>query len=572
MTDEPSQDITAATPRSQAKASAQHEDNASTGRAVRKVSGLTIISRIAGLIRDLVTVRIFGDTAIGSAFAAAFAIPNLFRRLFGEGALSAAFLPAYARLLNAEPPAAHAIASLVIGILAVVTGVLTLLGGGALIALALLLPHNPDREFSLILVAAMLPYMPLICVAAILGGMLQAHGRFGPWAAAPIILNICILAAAGPFFITPNADPHRWAYYIAGAVVAAGVIQVAWSLHMLKGHAQWTRKFDAARHEARALLIRIIPALIGLGTLQLNAMFDTLIAMWPNWVGPTIAGRDYPLDEAANAVLFYAQRLYQFPLGVFGIAVATVVFPQLARASADPAAFVRTLRNGIRLSLFIALPASVGLALVRDDLVRTVYSGLGGGFSAEGVARAASVVLGYSIAVWSYSLTHVLTRAFYAKGDTRTPMNAAIATVALNLSLNIILIWPLKEAGLAWSTAIASVAQVLLLGKLAKGRLVSGPMFDADTIASIVRTVGASVIMGLAVAVVSWFWPDRLSWASSAAALAACVLTGATVYGALAAVRRADELRWLLGRNSAITPRNADTPADAHDPEHRRDH
>lgn len=523
---------------------------ASAGRAVRNVSGLTIVSRVAGLFRDLVTVRIFGDTAIGSAFAAAFAIPNLFRRLFGEGALSAAFLPAYTRLLKTDPPAAHAIASLVIGLLAAITGALALLGGGVLIALVQLLPSNPDREFSLLLVATMLPYMPLICVAAILGGMLQAHGRFVPWAAAPIILNLCILAVAAPFFMTPDADPHRWAFYIGGAVVGAGVIQIAWSLWMLKGRASWTRRFDAAKGETRVLLVRIVPALIGLGTLQLNAMLDTLIAMWPNWVGPTVLGRAYPLDEASNAVLFYAQRLYQFPLGVFGIAVATVVFPQLARASTDPVAFLRTLRNGIRLSLFIALPASVGLALVREDLVWTVYTGLGGGFSADGVARAASVVLGYSVAVWSYSLVHVMTRAFYASGDTRTPMYAAIATVGLNLTLNLILIWPFKEAGLAWSTAIASIAQAVLLAVLARKRLITGPVLCAETRASVIRTIGTSIAMGLAVLLVGWAWPARTSWGAHAAALATAVATGAIVYAGLASLTRAPELRWLIGRRS----------------------
>ena len=521
------------------------------GRAVRNVGGLTVLSRIAGLIRDLVTVRIFGDTATGSAFAAAFAIPNLFRRLFGEGALSAAFLPAYARLLKTDPPAAHAIASLVIGVLATITGLLALLGGGVLITLALTLPTDPTRTFSLFLVAAMLPYMPLICTAAILGGMLQAHNRFVPWAAAPIILNLCILAAAAPFFAINNADSQRWAFYIAGAIIAAGVIQVLWSLRMLKGCAAWTRRFVAAKGEAKALLVRIVPALIGLGALQLNAFLDTLIAMWPNWVGPTILGRDYPLDEASNAVLFYAQRLYQFPLGVFGIAVATVVFPQLARASTDPASFVRTLRNGVRLSLFIALPASVGLVLVRDPLVQTVYSGFGDGFSADGIARASSVVLGYAVAIWSYSLVHVLTRAFYAVGDTRTPMTVSLVTVAFNLALNLILIWPLKEAGLAWSTAAASILQLAVLSALARRKLAPEPLLARDARASIMRTTALSLVMGSAVLAVAALLPDPISWVSNAGTLTALIATGAIVFGLGAVLSKAPEFGWLLGRNSS---------------------
>ncbi|MBZ0173411.1 MAG: polysaccharide biosynthesis C-terminal domain-containing protein, partial [Phycisphaerales bacterium] len=378
---------------------------------------------------------------------------------------------------------------------------------------------------------------------------LQAHGRFAPWAAAPIILNACILAVGVPFFFVEGAAPEDWAYIIGVAVVIAGVVQIAWSVWMLKGRAEWTRRIASARDETVALFKRMIPALIGLGTLQLNSMLDTLIAMWPNWVGPTIFGVDYPLNTASNAVLFYAQRLYQFPLGVFGIAVATVVFPELARFADNKPAFMRTLRHGVRLSLFIALPASVGLALVRDDLVRTVYTGLGTGFSEAGAARAAGVVLGYSIAVWSYSLMHVYTRAFYAAGDTRTPMLTAFATVALNLTLNVTLIWPLGEAGLAWSTAISSIFQLVLLCRIARRRLLAGPLLDSETKSSVVRTIGTSIAMGIVVAAVVAFWPARSTWGAHAGVLAVAVVAGAAVYAGLARFVRAPELRWLLARH-----------------------
>ena len=538
---------------------------AGTGRAIRTVSGLTVLSRCFGLARDLVTVRIFGDTAVGSAFAAAFAIPNLFRRLFGEGALSAAFLPAYARLLKHEPETAHALASLVIGVLAAITGAIALAGGAGLLALVFSLEPDADRTLSLLLVVVMLPYMPLICVAAILGGMLQAHGRFAPWAAAPIILNSCILIAGVPFFFVEGADPGAWAYRIGAAVVVAGVVQAGWSVWMLRGRAQWTTRVARAKPEAAAMFRRMGPALIGLGTLQINSMLDTLIAMWPNWVGPTVLGVRYPLDEASNAVLFYAQRLYQFPLGVFGIAVATVIFPELARRAGDNTAFMRTLRHGVRLSLFIALPASVGLALVRTDLVHTVYTGLGRGFSEDGVARAARVVLGYSVAVWSYSLMHVFTRAFYAAGDTRTPMFTAFASVALNLTLNLLLIWPMREAGLAWSTAISSIFQLTLLALLARRRLLGGMgLLDRETRASVVRTVGMSIAMGLAVAAVVVLWP-RLrigDWLADASGLAASVVVGAAVYAA--AARRTPEMRWLLAGHDETPDGDTD---DRHTPE-----
>lgn len=519
-----------------------------TGRDVRRVAGITVFSRVFGLARDLVTVRIFGDTVIGSAFAAAFAIPNLFRRLFGEGALSAAFLPAYAKALTRDPATAHALASLVVGVLAGITGLLALAGGAGVLAAVFMLPPDADRAISLMLVAVMLPYMPLICVAAVMGGMLQAHGRFGPWAAAPVLLNACVLAAGVPFFFVDNADPARWAFYIGAAVVVAGVAQILWSLAALRGRANWTTDIARAKAESRALFARMIPALIGLGTLQLNSMLDTLIAMWPNWVGPTVAGVAYPLDGASNSILFFAQRLYQFPLGVFGIAVATVVFPELARRAHDKAGFAETLRHGLRLSLFISVPASLGLALVAPDLVAVVFTGGGGGFSDDGASRATQVLYGYALAVWSYALVHVLTRAFYASGDTRTPMVVAVRTVGLNIVLNLILIWPLREAGLAWSTAIASVVQVVVLTRLARGRLLGEPLLDAQTASAVRRTVGTSIAMGLAVAAVVFVWPVRTDWTAHAAALASAVVVGAAVYGLLARLMGAHELRWLLAR------------------------
>ncbi len=520
------------------------DSGAGIGRAVRTVSGLTLVSRVMGLVRDLATVRIFGDTAVGSAFAAAFAIPNMFRRLFGEGALSAAFLPEYARLDEREPDAAGAFARLTLLMLALVTGGLTVLIELGVLAALLLSPTDAERDLSLRLVMLMLPYMPLVCLAAIMGGMLQAHGRFAVWAAAPIILNLFVIGACAPYWLVEGSTPAGWAYVIGIAAVAAGAVQTLWSWAALRRRVRWGAASAEAWSRVRAMLWRMGPVLIGLGTLQLNALVDTLIAMWPVWVGPEIAGRAYPLDEASNAVLYYAQRLYQFPLGVFGVAVATAVFPALSRASDDDGRFLGTLRKGVRLSLFIALPASLGLALVREDLVATLYSGLGDGFSDEGVRRAGWVVLGYSVGVWAYSLNQIWTRAFYARGDTATPMRIAIAMVGLNVVLNLILIWRLREAGLAWGTSIAAITQCVLLGLMARRRF--GADADAAARSSIARTVLLTIAMGTVVVGVMLAWPEPMSWGGHAARLAAGVVVGGGVYGLLSLALRAPELSWLL--------------------------
>ncbi|MEM0982874.1 MAG: murein biosynthesis integral membrane protein MurJ, partial [Planctomycetota bacterium] len=498
-----------------------------------------------------VTVRIFADTAIGSAFAAAFMVPNLFRRLLGEGALSAAFLPSYAQLLESDEDKAHAFSSLVVATLALLTGALTLLLEAVLLAVLLFAPGDPNRVLVVSLTMAMLPFMPLICVAAVLGGMLQTRGRFGPWAAAPIILNLSIIAACVPYFLIDGASRRAWAFVIAGAVVFAGAMQVWWSLRALKGLTLWTRAWSAARPEAVSLLRRLGPAILGLGTLQLNAMLDTLIAIYPNVVGPRLpawlGGLTYPLDESSNAVIFYAQRLYQFPLGVFGIAVATVAFPALSRAANDATAFTAALRRALRLSLFIGIPASAGLLLVRDDLVRVVFTGAGG-FSAGGAHAAAAILAGYAPAVWAYSVNHVLTRAFYARGDTATPVKAALATVGLNLALNVILIWPFREAGLAVSTAISATLQVVLLARWL-GRDSGISLFNAALQASLTKTVTSTAVVCAAVALASAVVGPRETWSSATLGLVVAVLAGALAHAVASAAQRAPELGWLLGRS-----------------------
>ncbi len=528
-------------------------------RSVRTVSGLTLVSRILGLVRDLVTVRIFGDTAVGSAFAAAFAIPNVFRRLFGEGALSAAFLPAYARLSDGDATTARALARHTLVWLALITGALTVLAEVALLAVILLTPDDAVRDLSLGLVMATLPFMPLVCAAAILGGMLQVHGRFGPLAAAPIILNVCLIAVGGAYFLMGRGDPVPWAYALAGAAVVAGVLQVLWSLAALRavgrgagdgGEARAAR--ERVRAESRAVFRRFLPAVLGLGTLQINSLVDTLVAMWPVWVGPTILGRAYPLDEASNAILFYSQRLYQFPLGVFGIAVATVAFPELSRAAArargpggDPLA--ETLRRGLRLSLFIGLPATVGLWIVAPHLVITVLTG-GNGFTPDGAARAVAVLQGYAVAIWAYSVNHVLTRAFYAAEDTVTPVRIAAAFVGVNLVLNLVLIWWLREAGMAWATAISAVGQTVFLALALNARHLHAPLLDRAALKAIGKMVLSSAVMGVGVWLVLEAIGAGPGWGSHALALGAATIGGAGVYGAVAARFGLPELGELIGR------------------------
>jgi putative peptidoglycan lipid II flippase len=516
----------------------------------RTVSALTLVSRFSGLARDAAMSRIFGAGVAMDAFAFAFMVPNLFRRLFGEGALGSSFLPVYTRLEAQRPEVARPLAWLVLSRTAVALAAMTLLGEAILIAVW----PAPEREsatLSAMLVAILLPYMPLVCLVALMGAVLQVHHRFGPTAASPIILNLAIVAAAtipwavdGPDALSPRAH----VMLVGGSVLVAGIVQVIWSALALRGTGvRPMRAPPEARAPFREVILKTVPMALGLGVLQVNTFVDGLIASYPNNFGPTIFGVPFPLEKGSMATLGFAQRLYEFPLGVFGISVATAIFPLLARQSGDPVAFLASLRRGLRLTVFIGLPASMGLFIVRDQLSAVVFQG--GDFSSADSARVGSILAGFAVAIWAYSANQVLTRAFYARGDSMTPVKVSMAMVGLNFLLNITLIWtPLNVAGLAWSTAICAILQTVALERLLARRL--GRVVDAEVRASWLRTLGATLAMGALTGAAALWLPDQGSWTAMALTLAALVAIGGAAMLGTAWMLGMPELRWAFGRQS----------------------
>ncbi len=505
---------------------------------------LTLVSRATGLARDAALARVFGADALMDAFNFGFIIPNLFRRLFGEGAMSASFLRVYAQLERSDPLSARMLATLNVGFLIVVLGGLTLLGEAVLF----LLSQRSATEGGLLtlrLTMVMLPFMPLVCLTAFLGAMLQVHGRFGPSASVPIVLNVCVVAAAvglGGFF---GADRVSHIAAVAIAVIAAGIIQVAWMLLALRGDHWLVRGATEARSHLGEVLRQAGPMILGLGAIQINTFVDGVIASYPTTIGPTIFGVAYPLKEGALASLGYAQRLYEFPLGVFGIAVATAIFPALARQAADAEAFAGILRRGLRLVVFIGLPASAGLMLVGPALVDVIYKG--GEFGATSAERVWRCLLGYAPAVWAYSMTHVVTRAFYARNDAFTPLRLAVAMVGLNFLLNVTLIWtPLRESGLAWSTSACAMIQAAVLLRLMRRQ--AGAILDRDVLAGWARSAAITAGMVVTVLLVIRVLPASSTWRESLLNLLAPVAAGGAVFAAAARALRMPELRWSLGR------------------------
>ncbi len=546
----------------------------------RIVAGLTLISRMAGVVRDAVCSRFFGAGPIWSAFAFAFLIPNLFRRLFGEGALSAAFLPEYARLAENDPKAAGRFATLILGFVLAVLGIITIVGE---VVLLIVLNWNTNqsvangvagdaiiasRELVITLLMVMLPYMPLICLVALIGAMLQSHRTFGPTAAAPIVLNLCIISAAAwaAFAVQSEGGDatqqlRSGVILVSISVIVAGILQLGWSVIALTRIGVFRHivgqpsAIDSdTRKRGKQMIRLLIPMLIGLGALQLNTLIDGLIASYPIWASDSIFGTPYPLDVKSNSILFFTQRLYQFPLGVFGIAVATAIFPALARTAKlddDRGAFSQTFRQGIRLSLFIGLPASLGLILVRTPLASVILRG--NQFVDSDVARVAWVLCGYAPAVWAYSLNQVLTRAFYAHDDAKTPVRVALWMMGLNLILNCSLIWWLGEAGLAWSTSICAILQALILLRLSR-RFLDEPILGRDVEKAVRWTIVATLAMGAVVGIAcGWLsgQVDSTTWMGHFIVLATGMGLGIGTFVAITRVFRMEELGWIIrGRTS----------------------
>lgn len=505
---------------------------------------LTFLSRITGLIRDGAISRIFGTGVFASAFYFAFQIPNLFRRLFGEGALSAAFLPSYVKLQEKDPQLAKALATLTISKLFVLLGSIVIIGE---LLLWFILSQQTTPSQSLQLTMVMLPYMPLVCVVAIFAAMLHVHDRFGPPAAAPIVLNgLMIVALYGFWNVFENSLHHLM--ILGVAVVVAGIIQIIWSLYAMRRFGWYTRSTHGGRNELRTMMRKTVPMVLALGTLQINTLLDGLIASWPTVFGESFFGLEYPLPEGAMGSLSWAQRLYQFPLGVFGIAVATAIYPLLAKQEKDVASFTTTIHRALRMVVFIGLPASLGLIIVRNPLAATIFQG--GSFTSEDSLIVGSILLGYAPAVWAYSMLHVLTKAFYAKDDAMTPVKVAIFVVILNFILNITLIWtPLGTSALAWSTAVCAVLQVSVLVVLIRPHVTN--LVDAAVLKSWGLTSALTVTMGAIVAIVlNMLWTENGTWLDSVYCLVACVISGVTIFLMSSFALKMPELYWFFGRKA----------------------
>ena len=491
LTESQSADDRIASPRSQGRRIAA---------GFRVVSVMTLMSRVLGMLRDMAMAYAFGAGPVMDAFTVAFRIPNLARRLFGEGALTTAFLPVFVREIETQgTDAARRVTTAV----AIALGT-TLLGlviiGELLLGLTwLAVPAGSDAQLLIRLTAIMLPYLLLICLAAQFSAVLQSVERFFWPALLPMLLNVVWITAV--FLATPFSAAEVRIQAVSASVVLAGVLQCGVSLWAVRFAGftfapAWREALSQVREIARTMG----PIVLGLSITQINVIADSLLAwgLAPPAVSgttadPMFASIPWPLEPGTASALFYAQRMHQFPIGVIGVALGTVLFPLLSRhvERGELEQVGRDQTLGIRLALAVGVPASLGLMLLSEPIAVLLFQR--GAFTGDDAAMTAQCIRAYGLGVWA-SLTMILVhRGFYALGDRSTPIRYGLWGVAMNLVLNLLLVWPLAGAGLAWATSLTAILQVGLLVAAYQRQL--GLLELSDVKRTAIRTVLVSAVM-----------------------------------------------------------------------------
>ncbi len=525
-----------------------HESAPRVLRAVSVVSLMTAVSRVLGLVREIAMAYFFGTSALKSAFDLAFVIPNLFRRLFGEGALSSAFVPVFSESLVKEGrDSALRFAARVISLLVAVLGAVTVLGILLTWPLAGLLPPDSRWLIPLPMLRIMLPYALLICVAALLSGMLNALGRFAIASLTPFLLNfiwIVTLCVACPLL---RGLPDTQIIVLSWAILAAGLAQMLFQLPALAREGfRFRLVFRALLSDPklRRVLTLMAPAALGIGIIQINVCLDKFLAFWA--------------DPAAPAALEYAERIVYLPLGMFGTAFMTVLLPTFSRqaATGDTALMRETLERAIRNLAVIMAPCSAALLVLALPVISLIYNIKGGCFDGNSAVLSARALAAYAPGLLVFSLQKALTPVFYGLQDLKTPVRVSLIGLVLNVTLNVASVVVLphgwKHVGIAGSTVFTSLVNGVMLAVLLRRR--GAFLRMAGVVGAVVRAVLCATLMAFAALAVYAVCrqglahgEEGLSKGAEIMAMAITVAAGMAVYvGAMATVSR-NELREMVG-------------------------
>src|SRR5438094_7107066 len=493
----------------------------------------TLLSRVLGFARDMVLARLFGAAPSADAFFVAYRIPNLLRELFAEGSMSAAFIPVFSEYLaqRTKRDAWELASAAFTTLLTILTGVCVLgIFASPWIVMLIAPGFSGDAEqqaLTILLTRIMFPYLLFIGLAALAMGVLNSVRSFAAPAFSPVLFNIAIIAAA--FLLAPLfAEPIL---AVAVGVVIGGLAQFLSQLPALRqADLLFGWRFDFAHVGVRRIALLMAPALIGLSVTQINILVSTILASYfPG--GPTY--------------LFYGMRLIHFPLGIFGVALATALLPSLSTQAAkgELDALRGTLGFGLRLIFFIIVPAMVGLILLRVPIVHLFFEH--GRFSAADTQGTAAAVLAYAVGLWAFAGVRIVISAFYSLQDTRTPVLVAVVALAANIALSLLLMGPLRHAGLALATALSAILNMGLLVVFLARRL--GAFGWEAILRSHARVLLASVpivvtclwVAGLGV------WAQPEAWAAKTIMLIVGIGISVAGYVTVHALLGSDELDFL---------------------------
>jgi putative peptidoglycan lipid II flippase len=484
------------------------------------VSGFTLASRVTGFLRDIVLAAVLGAGPVADAFFVALRLPNHFRAIFAEGAFNAAFVPAYARLRTTGGAGQ-------VGVFA--DRIFTLLLASQVVLLAIALLFTPwvigllapgfvkgSMQFDLAvdLTRITFPYLLLVALVTLYGGILNAHGRFAAAAAASILLNLSMIAtlAVAVLFPTPG-HAAAWGVFVAGCLEVLLVGGDAFRQGALP-RLRWPR-FDP---DVKAFLKRFAPATVGSAETQIALFLDTILATL--------------LATGALSSLYYADRLNQLPIGVIGIAAGTVLLPEMANriAGGDEKGARHAQNRAIEFTLLLSIPCFVAFLLVPDAIMRGMFSR--GAFTEANAAAAAATLAAYAIGLMPFVLIRSMAVTFLSRGDTFTPVKALFFAVTVNVALKVLLYEQYAQVGLAFATSIGAWVNVTLLWWFAnREHLIT---FDERLRQSVVKLAAAAVALALALYIGDRVLPDLFSGLTklrAEATLAVLAIIGLMVYG-----------------------------------------
>jgi len=479
------------------------------------VSAMTSLSRVTGFIRDMVYAQMFGAGAGTDAFFVAFRIPNFLRRLFAEGAFSQAFVPVFSEYQTQRSH--EELKELVDQVAGTLGAILLLISAIGVVAAPLLIllfapGFSADAgkyEMTVAMLRITFPYLFFISLTAFAGGVLNSCGKFAIPAITPVLLNLTMIAAA--LWLAPRmAQP---VVGLAWGVFIAGVIQLSFQIPFLHQIKLLPRpRWGWAARGVQQVLKLMVPAIFGSSVAQVNLLIDTVVASF--------------LISGSVSWLYYSDRLVEFPLGIFGVALGTVILPKLSRqhASAEAGGFSQTLDWALRWALLIGVPATVALMLLAYPLLSALFQY--GQFEARDVAMSARSLIAFALGLVAFMLIKVLAPGFYARQDTRSPVKYGVIAMVANTVLVLLLVWPLAHAGLALATSLAAYLNAGLLFTNLRRRAIYQPLGGWPRF--LLQLALANLAMGL----VLWFGVGHLdSWLQASAKARLWHLSGLVVAG-----------------------------------------